>query len=441
MAERIPAHVREQQINALPNISFVRWVDGYKNSYSKAVCRCSVDGHEWAVNVNNIVNNATGCPKCTGHYRWTAEERIAQINAKPNVEFVRWDGVYRNNKSKAICRCALDGFEWQATVNDLIDRGGGCPHCSGKRRWTSEERITQINEIPNITFVRWAGRFRGNNSKAVCRCAVDGFEWSANVSNLVNIGDGCPQCAGNRRYTKDERMQQINALPNISFVRWVDGYKNSYSKAICKCATDGNEWPASIHDLVNGGRGCPVCGLAARADARRIPENEIVNKINELPNISFVRWFDNYRNASSKAVYRCAVDNHEWSASVGAVSRGVTGCPKCAQYGYQLAKPGTLYILRSECGSMVKIGISNNHEQRHGQLKRATPFDWHCIELLHSDDGGLIAEWEKELHSWTEQVEFKEPFDGSTEWRKWDNRLPRWIKRYRARLARYNKAP
>ena len=74
-------------------------------------------------------------------------------------------------------------------------------------------------------------------------------------------------------------------------------------------------------------------------------------------------------------------------------------------------------------------------------MRRRTPFDWHCIELLHSDDGSLIAEWERELHSFTEPAPFREPFDGFTEWRKWDDRLPRWIKRYRARLERYNKAP
>lgn len=85
---------------------------------------------------------------------------------------------------------------------------------------------------------------------------------------------------------------------------------------------------------------------------------------------------------------------------------------------------------------MVKIGISNDHRKRLIQLRNATPFNWNCIELLCSDDGGLIAELERELHSWTEQAIFGQSFSGATEWRKWDGRLPRWVKRCRARLER-----
>jgi hypothetical protein len=372
MPAKIPAHIREQQINDLPNISFVRWVDGYRNNRSKAICRCDLDGHEWAAEVNSLVNQGKGCPECGVTLRVTAEEtRIQQINDLPNISFVRWVDGYRNNRSKAICRCDLDGYECAASADGLVNGRSGCHQCAGVRRWTAEERIRQINSLPNISFVRWADVFKNAKSKAVCRCEVDGYEWAAEVNCLVNARNKCPQCTDRIPRPAEKRIAQINALPNIFFVRWADVYKNSFSKAVCRCDLDGHEWATAVDSLLNAG----------------------------------------------------------------------TGCPACAQSGFNPATPGTLYILRSECGTMVKIGISNNHEQRHGQLKRATPFDWHCIELLHSDDGSLIAELEKELHSWTEQAEFREPFDGYTEWRKWDDRLPRWIKRYRARLARYNKAP
>lgn len=436
MAVTIPAHVREQQINALPNIQFVRWVEGYRSNKSKAVCRCVIDGFEWAAAVSHLINTGRGCPQCAGNRPYTADERIAQINVLPNIRFVRWaDGEYRNSASKAVCRCELDDFEWAASVKDLV-KGRGCPQCAGVRRWTAEERIRQINAMPNISFVRWGGVYCNSKSKAICRCALDGFEWAAAVSSLISRGHGCPQCGGKRRWAAEERIEQINALPNLEFVQWVDGYKGSHSKAICRCVVDGYEWPVSISSLLSTGTGCPQCaGMTSR------PAEERIAQIKALPNISFVRWVGEYTNAFSKAVCRCDLDGHEWVASLSNLLYAGTGCPACATIGYQPSKPGTLYFLRSECGTMVKIGISNNYKQRHTQLKRATPFDWHCIELLHSDDGSLIAEWEKELHSWTEQAEFREPFDGYTEWRKWDDRLPRWIKRYRARLDRYNKAP
>ena len=293
---KIPAHIREQQINDLPNITFVRWDGEYRNCNSKAVCRCDVDGFEWSVAVTHLVHrDRTGCPKCGGTSPVSASERIEQIDNLPNITFVKWCGEYRNKKSKAVCRCDIDGFEWSVSVDDLINRGRGCPQCVGLRRWTASERVDQIDALPNINFVRWDGRFQGSRSKAVCRCDIDGFEWSVTVGSLLSLG---------------------------------------------------------------------------------------------------------------------------------------TGCPNCAVSGYNPSKPGTLYALRSECGTMVKIGISNDHHRRHRELVARTPFAFNCVELCHGD-GAMVATLEKVLHGLMEPVVFDTPFDGSTEWRKWDARLPEWFDLYR----------
>lgn len=429
---RWTAEERIAQINKLPNIQFVRWGSDYKNVFSKAICRCAVDGFEWPSAVGDLINSGTGCPQCSGHRRWTAEERIAQINAKSNIKFVRWVDGYVDSFSKAVCRCLIDGHEWANTANNLINKDMGCLICSrGAMRLPAEERVAQINALPNISFIRWESGYGNAHSRAVCRCSIDGHEWVASISNLTNNGSGCPKCAGKMLRTSEECEQKINERPNIAFVRWVSEYQNCESKALCRCAIDGFEWSASVVSLTTTGTGCPKCA----GTLRKTPE-ECEQKINELPNIAFVRWADEYRNKNSKAVVRCAVDGFEWPASVESLLNAGRGCPECAEYGYKNSKPGTLYILRSECGSMVKIGISNDHQRRHVELKRATPFDWSCIELLHSTDGSLIAEFEKELHSFTSPAFFDQPFDGYTEWRKWDDRLPRWIERYRARLAR-----
>lgn len=193
--KRISEETRIQQINSLPNIVFLRWVDGYKNQYSKAACRCTVDDFEWTATPDSLIHGGRGCPQCVGKRHWTVGERESQINAKPNVSFVRWADEYKNGGSKAVCRCLVDGFEWTASVSDLINNGSGCPQCGGKRRCTAVERIAQINSMPNVAFVRWDGTYKNAYSKAVCRCAIDGIEWAAVVNSLINNGSGCPQCA------------------------------------------------------------------------------------------------------------------------------------------------------------------------------------------------------------------------------------------------------
>ena len=70
----------------------------------------------------------------------------------------------------------------------------------------------------------------------------------------------------------------------------------------------------------------------------------------------------------------------------------------------------------------MKIGITNNPDQRQAQLSRATPFSFTRIELIEGP-GDQIADLEKELLSCYQPAEFTETFDGSTEWRLWDDSI------------------
>lgn len=175
-------------------------------------------------------------------------------------EFVRLaiDGDFGVLK-KCIVRCLVDNYEWSAAVHDLVNGGNGCPQCSGKRRWTAEERIEQINELENIEFVSWVNGYDSSKSKANLMCSVDNYVWSATVCNIINNGHGCPQCSGKRRWTASDRIEQINSLENIEFLSWGGEYKNCYSKANVRCKVDNFVWSTSVNDLVNGGRGCPRC--------------------------------------------------------------------------------------------------------------------------------------------------------------------------------------
>lgn len=259
------AYTREQlekRINesGAGRYEFVRWsVAGEYGSQKSCVVRCIKDGYEWSAIVNNLINIGTGCPQCAGQRILTAYERIEQINSLENIEFVSWVGGYKNVSSKANVRCLVDNFVWSSEVNSLVNKGCGCPHCSGKRRWTAKERIDHINKLENIEFVSWPDSYKSKYSKAKVRCLVDNFEWCAEVGSLVNKGNGCPQCAGVRKWTAEERIEQINKIDNLEFVSWVDGYSGKDSKANVRCSIDNYVWSASVNNLISQGSGCPRC--------------------------------------------------------------------------------------------------------------------------------------------------------------------------------------
>ena len=126
----IPEEMRIKQINTIPNIAFVSWVDGHKGNTSKANVRCSNDGFEWIATPSGLINQNLGCPQCSGKRRWTAKERIEQINKLEGIEFVSWHGCYKNKNSKANVRCLVDGTEWASCVNNLVNGLQRCPKCS-----------------------------------------------------------------------------------------------------------------------------------------------------------------------------------------------------------------------------------------------------------------------------------------------------------------------
>ena len=219
------------------------------------------------------------------------QERIDQINALSTITFIRWDGEFKGNKTKAVCRCEIDGYEWSASVAALVNNGTGCPQCAIKLKRTDEqERIEQINALPNIRFVRWDGEFKNNTSKAVCRCDIDGYEWSVTVNNLINNGKGCPQCSCNRKLTANERIDQINALPNIKFVRWDGEFKGAKSRAICRCDIDGYEWSAAVNNLVNLGTGCPYCARYGKTEEQPAPNVTVEIPTDVKPAFDLLNW-------------------------------------------------------------------------------------------------------------------------------------------------------
>lgn len=136
---------RVQKIN--PDVEVL---EEYIGSQKKILHKCKIDGYEWYTQPSNILNGK-GCPKCYGniqksHQRYV--EEVALIN--PNVEVI---GVYINNKTKILHKCKIDGYEWLSSPNHIL-KGRGCPKCYGRIKRTHEQYVSEVMLInPNIEVV------------------------------------------------------------------------------------------------------------------------------------------------------------------------------------------------------------------------------------------------------------------------------------------------
>lgn len=225
----------------------------YINKRTKILCKCKVCGQEWEVLPINLLNG-TGCPKCAIDARTkTAKEFINRLNQiNPNIEIL---GTYVNSQTKILCKCKIDGYEWETTPANLL-QGTGCPKCSGTEKLTHEEFITELYKInPNIEVL---GTYINRTTKIKCKCKIDGYEWLVKPFNLLH-GRGCPKCGGSLKLTHEEfinRLKQVN--PNIEVL---GTYINSDTKINCKCKIDGYIWEARPYSLLKG-YGCPKCSIS-----------------------------------------------------------------------------------------------------------------------------------------------------------------------------------
>lgn len=293
------------------------------------------------------------------------------------------------------------------------------------------EKLAQI-AANHYTYERLGEYLGSSKTYYQCTCLADGHEWPAKLSNLLT-GKACKVCgraATISKKTKPEGyyLEGIFGRGDCEFLGWVGGFCGSSSIARVRCLEDGYEWEATANNLTSSPKGCAMC---ANRPAWTAEEREA--QINAISGVTFVRWVGEYSNIKARIICLCACTN-EWETSVSNVLHNGNRCPNCANYGYSPSKPGTLYALRSRCGSMVKVGITNNIARRHSDLKGATPFEWDCIEHLTLEDGAAIAQLEKASHRQLERVFFDGQFNGHTEWFEYTERVPAMFHAYRSKL-------
>lgn len=159
----------------------------YKTAHTKILHKCKIDGYEWMVTPNDILNGY-GCPLCGGHMKMDTtifKNKISQVNN--NIEII---GDYYNSKTKILCKCKIDGYEWFALPTNLLE-GRGCPLCGGTQQKTHDKYVEDVTKInKNIDVI---GTYVNVRTPILHRCRIDGCEWMAKPNNILS-GKGCPKC-------------------------------------------------------------------------------------------------------------------------------------------------------------------------------------------------------------------------------------------------------
>lgn len=230
----------------------IQIINGYKNTHSKCLCKCNIDGYEWLARPHHIIINDTGCPMCARNARLTNEIADSRLMG---TNIVRLEDIQSSNINIK-WKCLLDDYVWSATPNNILNGITKCPRCSGKEVLTNELVDLKLKDRDIIRL----DDVKGAHRKIRWKCLIDGYIWQAMPATILNRKCGCLKCS-KREPTNNDKIDEALKNDKRSIIRFSDAHKCK-DKVLWKCLECENVWEANVSNVVNNKRGCPKCNLS-----------------------------------------------------------------------------------------------------------------------------------------------------------------------------------
>jgi hypothetical protein len=216
------------------------------NVKTKTRWQCK-QGHSWGACYSDI-RKCSGCPKCSGK----KPKEAADYHALARARGFTWTGnaLPANVMTKTGWQCK-DGHSWNASYSN-IQKGTGCPDCSGKR----PRKVADYRALARSRGFIWTGKALPGNvlSKTSWQCEKE-HSWQAPY-NAVQNGRGCPKCF-RKRVRKG--LAHYHLLARARGFRWTGKAlpQNTHTKTSWRCKK-GHRWQ-TCYGNIQQGSGCRKC--------------------------------------------------------------------------------------------------------------------------------------------------------------------------------------
>ncbi|TRZ85962.1 MAG: hypothetical protein D4R83_05510 [Streptomycetaceae bacterium] len=357
------------------------------HSNRKLEWRCN-SGHLWKSTVTNRVRRGDGCAVCSNHQTLRGFNDLATTDPELVKEVFEWDPTTLNRSSnkKVGWVCQL-GHTWYAPPASRVS-GSGCPTCSGRvvlfgfndLQTSNPELATQADGWDPKTVTK-------SSNRVLAWCCDKGHSWKTSVGNRTS-GKGCPVCTGQKVLVGFNDLASTNPELSIEAYGWdpktvtIGSTKKNTNQWRCNL---GHIWKATVA-LRSAGGGCPVCAgqkvFAGYNDLATTHPHIAAQAHNWDPSTVMA-------GTDKRLAWKCEF-GHVWKVRGADRMRG-SGCPSCAESGFDPNKDAFLYFLSHPNWEMLQIGITNVPEVR---FKKHRRLGWEVLELRGPMDGHLTQQWE-----------------------------------------------
>jgi len=178
--------------------------------------------------------------------------------------------AYINGNIKMRFKCLIHNVEYISSyflISSKQHASNKCPKCSKEkqRKGVKDRSLTndgvdgRLSSIHEDKITR-IGDVKGRHTKIEWKCNICGVLWKQTPGNVIHESSptGCPGCSKN---TKDTSISFNEKLKNLgrNDIKLVGIYTNSITKTKFKCNCCNSEWDARPANILNSGRGCPLC--------------------------------------------------------------------------------------------------------------------------------------------------------------------------------------
>lgn len=295
---------------------------------------------------------------------------------------------------------------------------------------TQHVRSAQIKEkcvIHNYMFLGYVGSFCGAKTKISLRCPEHG-EFLSTINNFVNNNRRCSKCRKGHPLDKDTAISEARTAlleSGVQLIEVAGEFKGSLTKLDVRCMRHpSNTWVCSISAarqtkmIRRGIRGCSEClgEVISKATVRDFSKySERVHQKSLERGLAFVGIRGGYSGHSTDLEISCPTHGSWYCKLNKFLSDDTFSCPGCVTCGFDQTKTGYTYLLSSDCGRYLKVGVSNYPKKRLARLRRETPFHFKVLEIVKFEVGKDALDLERGAHRKYQSAGLK-GFDGCTEW-------------------------
>lgn len=201
---------------------------------------------------------------------------------------------------------------------------------------------------------------------------------------------------------------------------FAEDFKNTHTKLNLECLKDGHKWTASIHHVINSGKGCPKC-----AGTLKLSEQEALQKCVDIckeMNYDAIGFVDGYKGVhKTRFEYNCKIHGKQ-NVKYNNFVNGGTRCIGCAKdlgngngyYPERKDEQDFLYILNFN-NKFIKVGRSFDVDERIRNLRSLSKIKKIHKLRIFTATHQEIYDYEQELHKELRGHNFQYYVNWSTE--------------------------